>query len=246
MLLTVNHLSKSYKHTHTFFPKHEHVIIDDVSFCIEQGKSIGLVGESGSGKSTLAHLISGLEKPDKGEIRLNDSPISHKPQAISIVFQDYTTSINPAMNVLQVIAESLQVNGYIPKQQCVEQVASLLTRVGLSSELMYRYIHELSGGQAQRVCIARALACEPALIILDEPISSLDIPTQVQILDLLEKLKYELGLSYLFITHDIKTVCYFCDEVLFLHQKKIVEHCLTEQLASVSHPYARALLNAVI
>lgn len=246
MLLTVDHIYKAYKHAHTFFPKHEHTIIDGVSFQIEKGQSMGLVGESGSGKSTLAHMISGLEKPDRGQILLNDRPIHQRKQLISIVFQDYTTSINPAMNVLQVIAESLQINGYIPKQQLLEEVAQLLSRVGLSTDLMYRYIHELSGGQAQRLCIARALACAPELIILDEPISSLDIPTQVQILNLLEKLKYELGLSYLFITHDIKTVCYFCDQVLFLYQKKIVEQCMTEQLAEVKHPYAKTLLQSVI
>lgn len=246
MLLTVSHVFKSYQHAHVFFPKHEHIIIDDVSFQIEKGQSIGLVGESGSGKSTLAHMISGLEKPDRGEILLNDKPINPRQHPISIVFQDYTTSINPAMNILQVIAESLQINGYIPKLQLKEEASHLLRRVGLSPDLMCRYIHELSGGQAQRVCIARALASTPELIILDEPISSLDIPTQVQILDLLEKLKYELGLSYLFITHDIKTVCYFCDQVLFLNQKKIVETCITEQLAYVTHPYAKTLLQSVI
>ena len=246
MLLTVNNIFKSYQHTHAFFPKHEHIIIDGISFRIKKGQSIGLVGESGSGKSTLAHLISGIEKPNHGEILLNNKPISHKQHAISIVFQDYTTSINPAMNILQVIAESLQINGYIPKLQLKEEVTQLLKRVGLSPNLMHRYIHELSGGQAQRVCIARALASAPELIILDEPISSLDIPTQVQILDLLETLKYELGLSYLFITHDIKTVCYFCDEVLFLYQKKIIETCPIQQLAYVKHHYAKSLLQSVI
>lgn len=246
MLLTVNHLRKSYLHTHALSPKHEHVIIEDVSFQIEKGQSVGLVGESGSGKTTLAHIISGIEMPDSGEVLLDGLPTNQRKQRISMVFQDYTTSINPTMNVMQVIAESLQINGYIPKQLLQAEVEKILERVGLSSKLMYRYIHELSGGQAQRVCIGRALATSPSLIILDEPISSLDIPTQVQILDLLEKLKYELGLSYLFITHNIQTVCYFCDQVLFLYQKKIIERCETEQLAYVQHPYAKSLLASAI
>lgn len=246
MLLAVNHLRKAYRHTHASSPKHEHVIIEDISFQIEKGQSLGLVGESGSGKTTIAHLISGIEKPDSGEILLDGLPTNQRKQRISMVFQDYTTSINPTMSVMQVIAESLQINGYIPKQLLYSEIEKILERVGLSSKLMNRYIHELSGGQAQRVCIGRALATSPSLIILDEPISSLDIPTQVQILDLLEKLKYELGLSYLFITHNIQTVCYFCDHVLFLYQKKIVEQCITEQLAYVQHPYAKSLLASAI
>ncbi|WP_392565303.1 dipeptide/oligopeptide/nickel ABC transporter ATP-binding protein [Utexia brackfieldae] len=249
MLLSVEHISKSFSHSHTFFPSHQHQIIDDVSFQIAKGESVGLVGESGSGKSTLANLICGIEKPDSGQILINGKPCTEKPHRkhhISIVFQDYTTSINPTMNVKQVIAESLLLNGYIPSAQLQVEVAALLDRVGLSPSLMHRYVHELSGGQAQRVCISRALATNPSLIILDEPVSSLDVPTQVKILDLLEKLKAEFKLSYLFITHDIQTVCYFCERVLFFQDKQIVESCLTQDLARVKHPYARSLLNAVI
>ncbi|RKS87434.1 nickel transport system ATP-binding protein [Orbus hercynius] len=249
MLLSVEHVSKSFSHKHAFSASHRHLIIDDVSFQLAQGESIGLLGESGSGKSTLANLICGLEYPDSGQILINGQSTTDKKSGkkpLSIVFQDYTTSINPTMNVKQVIAESLLLGGYIPRAQLQDQVSALLDRVGLSPKLMNRYIHELSGGQAQRVCISRALATCPSLIVLDEPVSSLDVPTQVKILDLLEKLKDDLQLSYFFITHDLQLVCYFCESVLFFQQKTIVERCQTADIAKVKHPYAQSLLNAVI
>lgn len=252
MLLEVNHLQKSYpsqKKASGLFKRQKQKIIDDVSFTIMMGESVGLVGESGSGKSTLARLISGIEVADKGNVQLNGEDIherKNRRDQISIVFQDYTTSVNPTMNVLQIIAEPLQLAGYLSKSQQHERVATLLEYVGLSPDLMNRYIYELSGGQAQRVCIGRALATHPSLIILDEAISSLDIPTQVQLLDLLENLKAQLGLSYLFITHDIQAVCYFCQRILFFQHGKIVEICETNLLADIQHPYAKQLINAVI
>lgn len=245
MLLAVEHIQKFYHYRSFFSHKYQHLILDDVSFQIRKGQSIGLVGASGSGKSTLAHIIAGIEKPDKGRIYLNAHPIAPK-HAINIVFQDYMTSMNPTMNVMQIMAEALKLNSDLPHYRIKQDILNLLQRVGLSKYFMYRYLHELSGGEAQRVCIGRALANFPILLILDEPISSLDIPNQVQLLDLFKTLQTELQLSYLFITHDIKTLCYFCDEVLFLHDKKIVETCLISNLPFVQHPYAQSLVKAMI
>lgn len=239
MLLEVNAICKRYARP----------ILDNVSFTIEKGESVGLVGESGSGKSTLARIISGIEKPDQGDILLNGKTLyqrEHRAKEISIVFQDYTTSVNPTMTVYAMISEPLLLQGYLPKALLKENVAGLLKKVGLSPDLMGRYLYELSGGQAQRVCIARALATHPSLIILDEAISSLDLPAQVQILDLLEKLQEEFGMSYFFITHDIQTLCYFCDRVLFFQQPKIVAACEIHELSKMTHPYVKQLLNAVI
>lgn len=246
MLLRVENISKTYTQSKGW-RRQRQTVLDNVSFTLAKGESLGLVGESGSGKSTLARIISGIERPDTGIVRLNDKPLSlrqNRYQQLSIVFQDYTTSVNPTMNVLSLIAEPLQ--NYVPLPLMREQVAGLLRKVGLSPDLMHRYPHELSGGQAQRVCIARALATHPALIILDEAVSSLDIPAQVQILDLLEQLKQEFNLSYFFITHNIQTLCYFCQRVLFFQQSAIVAQSSIKELSNIQHPYARRLLNAVV
>lgn len=248
MLLHVEGICKTYPRPKGWRHQRQ-TILDNVSFTLAKGESVGLVGESGSGKSTLARVISGIEKPDSGTVLLNGKSIYYRQnryQQLSIVFQDYTTSVNPAMTVFAMISEPLSLQNCLLPLQLRELVAGLLDTVGLSPDLMNRYPHELSGGQAQRVCIARALATHPSLIILDEAVSSLDIPAQVQILDLLEKLKQEFELSYFFITHDIQTLCYFCQRVLFFDQHTIVAQSSIEDLSTIKHPYAQELLNAVI
>lgn len=248
MLLHVEGICKTYPQPDGWRHQRQ-TILNNVSFTLAKGESTGLVGESGSGKSTLARVISGIEKPDSGTVLLNGKSLYYRQnryQQLSIVFQDYTTSINPAMTVFAMIGEPLSLQNYLPPLQMRELVAGLLHTVGLSPDLMSRYPHELSGGQAQRVCIARALATHPSLVILDEAVSSLDIPAQVQILDLLEKLKQEFELSYFFITHDIQTLCYFCQQVLFFDQHTIVAQSSIKDLSAIKHPYARKLLNSVI
>lgn len=248
MLLHVEGIDKTYTQSKGW-GRQKQKVLNNVSFTLAKGESLGLVGESGSGKSTLARIISGIERPDSGTVLLNGKSLYHRQhryQQLSIVFQDYTTSVNPTMTVFSMISEPLSQQNYVPPLLMREQVAGLLQKVGLSPDLMGRYPHELSGGQAQRVCIARALATHPALIILDEAVSSLDIPAQVQILDLLEKLKQEFDLSYFFITHNIQTLCYFCQRVLFFHQHSIVEQSSIMDLNAVKHPYAQKLLNSVV
>lgn len=248
MLLHVEGICKSYTQSKGW-RRQKQTVLNNVSFNLAKGESLGLVGESGSGKSTLARIISGIERPDSGTVLLNGRSLYHRQhryQQLSIVFQDYTTSINPTMSVFSMIGEPLSQQNYLPPLLMREQVAGLLHKVGLSPDLMGRYPHELSGGQAQRVCIARALATHPALIILDEAVSSLDIPAQVQILDLLEQLKQEFDLSYFFITHNIQTLCYFCQRVLFFNQQTIVAESSVMDLSSIKHPYAQKILNATI
>ncbi|OAT30367.1 ABC transporter ATP-binding protein [Proteus myxofaciens] len=249
-LLQVNNISKSYAETKgTFFKKRKR-IIESLSFYIQRGEAFGLVGESGSGKSTLARLICGLESTDSGDIYLNNLPVTqriYRQGVISIVFQDYLTSVNPTFTVADIIAEPIRIMKQLcDKNQLEQHIVTLLNKVGLSDNVYHRYIHELSGGQAQRVCLCRALASQPQLIVLDEALSSLDIPTQVEILELLKSLKEELQLSYFFISHDIKTVTYFCDTVMFFSQGQKIELCDIKELANVKHDYAKKIIQSVI
>lgn len=242
MLLTVEKLSKSYQQYNRLFAPKQH-ILRDISFCLKEKENLGVVGESGSGKSTLARLLAGIEKPDSGKILLNNQPrLSGK---ISIVFQDYRSSINPAMTVEQAITEPLPPKLFSASQQR-ELVAENLRKVGLSPDLMHLYPHQLSGGQAQRICISRALINQPKLIILDEAISSLDVPNQVQILDLLIQLQQNSKLSYLFITHDIQALCYLCQRAIFLQKGEIVAQSDISKLFQLKHAYARSLIQAIL
>lgn len=224
MLLNVENISKFYIQKNNTLLGEKVKVIDTLSFNINASEAFGLVGESGSGKSTLARLICGLELPDCGAIYLNNKSVTkrlHRQGIISIVFQDYTTSVNPTLTVGEIIAEPVKIHYPSIHRQALENlIFSFLDKVGLPKNCYQRYIYELSGGQAQRVCLCRALASYPKLIVLDEALSSLDIPTQVQILDLLKQLKDEFQLSYLFISHDIQTVAYFCDKVMFFLQGK--------------------------
>ena len=196
-----------------------------VSLRIEKGTCLGILGESSSGESTIGRVLCGLLRPDSGEVQLDGISVyasrsgrRNLQNKLSVVFQDYTTSANPRFRVKEIIGEGLTVRERREgsKLDREKEIAYLLELVGLPSDFAKRFPHELSGGQLQRVCIARAVACKPEIILFDEAISSLDAHTQVQIMDLLRELKEKLGLTYIFITHDLTSITYLCDDVLFL------------------------------
>ncbi len=238
-MIIAKNIHKYYIEKTTLFSKNKKDVLKDVSFTMEKGKCIGLIGESGSGKSTLGRIILGIEKPSSGEILLE------KNTKISVVFQDYTSSVNPSYKVKDIIEEALSAIVKNSKER-EKEIINLLDKVGLNETFINRYPHELSGGQLQRVCIARAIAIKPDFILLDEAVSSLDINVQVQILDLLKKLKIEDNLSYLFITHDLMTITYLCDSVIFFKDGKIVEEVNdVSKLKKIKNDYSKELFNAV-
>lgn len=247
-MLEVKNLSKRYAKTDMRIKPSILHVLDDVSFMMQKGEWMALIGESGSGKSTLSRLVLGLEKADQGQVLVEGLDISvwrkkNKGQ-MSVVFQDYTSSANPNFKVKDIIREPLAVYGR--KASNEEVVEELLEKVGLPIEMAHRYPHELSGGQLQRVCIARAISTNPRFIVLDEAISSLDVSVQTQILDLLRELKEKMEITCLFIAHDLQTVAYVCDQVAFLHEGTIIEQVAVNNLAHVQSDYAQKLLEAVI
>lgn len=248
MLLEVKDVYKSYSKIGSVGGKDKLNVLQGINFCVKKGECVGLIGESGSGKSTLSRLILGLEKANSGTILIEGQPVNKwikKSQGqMSVVFQDYNSSTNPRFTVKEIIAEPMMAFGKSNKIE--EKVEELLVRVGLSGSLMDRYPHELSGGQVQRVCIARAISTNPKFIVLDEAISSLDVSIQAQILKLLKKLKTDLDMTYLFIAHDLQAVANLCDQVLFLYKGKIVENVSSNNLINVKNDYAQRLLNSVM
>ncbi|WP_428539558.1 ABC transporter ATP-binding protein [Profundibacter sp.] len=224
--------------------------VDNVSFTLKRGESLGLVGESGCGKSTLTRAILGLDPLQGGEIRLSGEPVlagqhmpTHLRQKVQVVFQDPYGSFNPRHKVLRLVMEPFHLT--TPPDNAREHVAEALETVGMPADAMDRYIHEFSGGQRQRIAIARALVLHPDLIVLDEAVSALDVSIRAQILDLLADLQKRLGLSYLFISHDLTVVQAITDRVLVMQRGKIVETGPTEQVfMSPAHPYTKQLLNA--
>ncbi len=256
ILLKVLNIKKSYTQK-KFLKKSVKIVLNDVSLSLEQGKCVGIIGESGSGKSTLGRIITGIEKADSGVVEFEGENIHQKENRnvkndVSIVFQNYVSSVNPRFSVAQIIAEPLiigsQVNrNKIDKKKIDEEVKKMIKIVGLSEEFLERFPHELSGGQLQRVCIARAIVTKPKFILLDEAVSSLDVSTQVEILDLLQKLKKEYNLSYIFITHDLLTITYICDSVIFFKDGKIEEKIDDiRNLKNIKKDYSKKLLEAVI
>ena len=235
-------------------------ILHGLSLSIEEGECVGIIGESGSGKSTFGRVVAGLLEPNAGRVRLDGRPLYGRRtpeerratmRKISIVFQDYSTSANPRFRVASILGESfraLRLGGEnISKADERRTAIELLERVGLNESFLTRYPHELSGGQLQRVCIARAVALKPRLLLLDEAISSLDAATQIQVMDLLKDMRAERGLSYLFITHDLTAITYFCDRVRFMHNGNFVEAVDDmRQIGAIKNAYARDLLNAVM
>lgn len=256
-MLEVNNVCVSFRseRQEKIFGTTRNQVLFDVSLKVSQGTCLGILGESGSGKSTLGRVICGLLKPDTGEVKIQDvsvyasrNGLKNFQKRLSVVFQDYTTSANPRFRVKEIIAEGLAARERNQKIRLdrLEETNRLLELVGLDPSYANRYPHELSGGQLQRVCIARAVACQPEIILFDEAISSLDAHTQVQIMDLLHDLKEKLGLTYIFITHDLTSVTYLCDDVLFLYHGRITEHIPVSHIAETKDNYARKLLASII
>jgi peptide/nickel transport system ATP-binding protein len=230
-----------------------------VSLELMPGENLGIVGESGSGKTTLGRMIMRVIEPSAGRITftggdgaiqdvaaLRGAALKRYHAAVRLVFQDPFASLNPRMTVRQIIADPLRIHRIGTPRQRTERAAELLRLVGLSPDMMDRYPHAFSGGQRQRIGIARALALEPRIIVADEATSALDVSIRAQVLDLLLDLRARLGLSFIFIAHDISVVRYFCDRVAVMHRGKVVEVDDAERICTApGHPYTQSLVSAV-
>ena len=233
--------------------------VDDVSFHINAGETLGLVGESGCGKTTTGRCILRAYRPTAGQImyyphdgpavdlaRLSDDQLTPYRRQLRMIFQDPYSSLNPRMTLANIIGEPLKVHNIASGSELEDRVASMLQRVGLRPEYMRRYPHAFSGGERQRIGIARALVVEPRLVVGDEPVSALDVSVRSQILNLLQDLQEEYHLTYLFVAHDLSVVEYVCDRVAVMYVGKLVELAETEELyIHPRHPYTEALLSAV-
>jgi peptide/nickel transport system ATP-binding protein/oligopeptide transport system ATP-binding protein len=255
-LLEIRHLKK-------YFPVRKGLLqrvvgnvhaVDDVSFAIQPGETLGLVGESGCGKTTVGRTLLRLYEPTSGSIHFRGEDVTHRAGSalrqlrrdMQIVFQDPFSSLNPRMTVRGIVEEGLRIHRIGTKAERRDRVEEILVKVGLDPTYLYRYPHEFSGGQRQRISIARALALQPQFMVLDEPISALDVSIQSQIINLLAQLKDEFKLTYLFISHDLSVVEYISDRVAVMYLGEIVEVAKSEQLyRNPLHPYTQALLSSV-
>ena len=232
--------------------------VDDVSFVIPRGKTVGLVGESGCGKTTISKCILRAIDPTSGEINLHtegkinniadmrEKELRPLRREMQMIFQDPFSSLNPRMNLLDIVSEPLLLNGVKNRSERQDRVEELLSKVGLRPEYMVRFPHAFSGGQRQRIGIARALALNPSLIVCDEPVSGLDVSVQAQVINLLMDLQDELGLSYLFVSHDLSIVRQISDSIQVMYLGRLVENGTPEEIfSSPKHPYTEALISAV-
>jgi len=252
VLLKVEHLKQYFK----LDRKSKVKAVDDVSFEIYEGETFGLVGESGSGKTTIGRSIIRLYEITGGNVEFEGKQASGKlkkderasiARNMQMIFQDPMACLNPRMNIRDIVAEGIDIHKLAKtKEERDEMVYSILSKVGLAREHAGRYPHEFSGGQRQRIGIARALITNPKLVICDEPISALDVSIQSQVVNLLKKLQKELGLTYLFIAHDLSMVRYISDRIAVMHKGKIVELADAEELYNNPlHPYTRSLMSAI-
>ena len=250
MLLEVKNLKKYFKIDSKTWLK----AVDDVSFGIEEGETLGLVGESGCGKSTLGRTVIGLYPPTDGSILFEGRDITHLTakekvaltKKMQIIYQDPYACLDPRMTVADIIAEGLDIHGICKGEQRRKRIYELLRLVGMNEEHANRFPHEFSGGQRQRIGIARALAIDPKFIICDEPISALDVSIQAQVVNLLEDLQKQLGLTYLFIAHDISMVAHISDRIAVMYLGAMAELAPSKDIMeSPLHPYTKALLSAV-
>jgi peptide/nickel transport system ATP-binding protein len=244
-LLAVRNLSKRYGA--------ESLVVDSVSFSIAAGETLGLVGESGSGKSTIARMVLGLIEPTSGEVSFDGQPITGVSQrklrpirrSMQVVFQDPFAALNPRMRVRDIVAEPLIIHKVCPRADLQSRTAELLRAVGLDGSALSRYPHEFSGGQRQRINIARALALRPKLLVLDEPVSALDVSVGAQIINLLRDLQRDFSLTYLFISHSMPLVRYLSTNIAVLHRGRLVESGPSSQICETPREaYTRSLLEA--
>ena len=249
-ILEVKNLKKYFK-----TPKGMLHAVDDVNFTIEEGKTLGVVGESGCGKSTTGRAILRLHEPTSGEVIFNGENILTKNademrllrRQMQLIFQDPYASLDPRNTVSEIIGEPLKLQKLIPnKNERLDKVYELMETVGLAERLVNTYPHELDGGRRQRIGIARALAMEPKFIVCDEPVSALDVSIQAQILNLLNQLQKDMGLTYMFITHDLSVVNHFSDDIAVMYLGRLIEKAPAEELfENPTHPYTQALLSAI-
>lgn len=256
VLLRTEGLTKHFAHNEGIFGRHQQVVraVDDVSLEIQTGETFGLVGESGSGKTTLGKMILRLIEPTRGNVWLGDREVTRLNAGelkafradAQMVFQDPYSSLNPRMRVRDIVGEPLVVHRGMKGEELDAQVARLLELVHLNPAQMERMPHEFSGGQRQRIGIARALALQPKLLVLDEPTSALDVSVQAQVVQLLDELRRELRLTFIFISHDLALVSLLCDRIGVMYLGRLVEVAPAARLfADPSHPYSRALLASV-
>jgi len=253
-VIDIVELKKYFPVKRTAFAKQEWLkAVDGVSFSIKDGKVFALVGESGSGKSTVARLVLRLIPATSGKIifqgndirELKGDSLKGFRRSVQIIFQDPFASLNPRMRVFDTVSEPLKIHKIVDRSELKDRAASLLTSVGLQPDVLNRYPHEFSGGQRQRICIARALAVSPEVLVADEPLSALDVSIQAQILNILQELQKKSRISFLFISHDLRVVQYFSDEVAVMYLGKIVELSRTDDLFNEPcHPYTVELLSS--